>query len=80
MSRIGKQPVVISEGVTIKEDGRDLTITGPKGELSVHVPYELNIAIEGNQLTVTPKNEEDKFSRSLWGTYQRLIENSVKGV
>ena len=50
MSRIGKLPITLPAGVTVKVDGDNITVKGPKGELSQKFNPELDIKIEGNQL------------------------------
>ena len=55
MSRLGKQPVTIPAGVTVTCDGGLLTVTGPKGTLTKPVRSDVNIAIEGSTITLTPK-------------------------
>lgn len=79
MSRIGKLPIAIPSGVTITVDSGDITVVGPKGTLSQFVLPEVNIAIEGEQLTVTRKSDE-KLARSQHGLMRALINNMVVGV
>ena len=57
MSRIGKKPVAIPSGVTIKQDNGFVTVKGPKGELRTEVNPAINVAIEGNELVVTRPND-----------------------
>lgn len=80
MSRIGKQPINIPSGVEVKLDKDNLTIKGPKGELKQIIQHLVNIDKKENQLIVSVKNPQDKQQRSLWGLFQRLITNMVKGV
>lgn len=80
MSRIGKQPVKIPNGVTVTQ-GADKTITakGSKGELSM-TPHDLvKVEIKDDEITVTRANDE-RFSRSLHGLTRALIANMVTGV
>lgn len=78
MSRLGKQPVTIPAGVTISCDGGLLKVTGPKGTLTKSVRSDVNIAIEGNTLTLTPNQTIN--APALWGTYAAHIRNMIKGV
>lgn len=80
MSRIGKKPVIIPQGVKAELKGSSLTVTGPKGSLSLtlHPKVKLNIA-EG-QITVDVNNKEDKRQKALWGLTRALINNLVEGV
>jgi large subunit ribosomal protein L6 len=55
-------------------------VQGPKGVLDLKLSEKLNIKHENGEITINPKNAEDKESRALWGTYQRLISNMVTGV
>lgn len=80
MSRIGKLPVTIPGAVEATLKDQHLSVKGPKGALELTVPYQLDVVHEGDSITVTPKNMEDKVSLALWGTYQRLIGNLVIGV
>lgn len=79
MSRIGKLPIQVPSGVTITVDSGNVTVVGPKGTLSQFVLPEVNIAIEGEQLTVTRKSDE-KLARSQHGLMRALINNMVVGV
>lgn len=79
MSRIGKLPVEIPSGVTITVDGGVVKVAGPKGSLEAAKLPEVNVAIEGNTLTVTRKSDE-KLSRAQHGLMRALINNMVVGV
>lgn len=79
MSRLAKKPIEIPAGVTVTQDGRTMTITGPKGTLSREFRSEINIVIEGDTILVTLKGK-DVFARSLLGTYAAHIKNMIAGV
>ena len=80
MSRIGKKPVVIPAGVTVNvAEGNVVTVKGPKGELTYTFNAEMNIAVEGNVLTVTRPSDE-AHHRALHGLTRTLISNMVEGV
>lgn len=79
MSRVGKNPVALPQGVTADLKGQALKIKGPKGELSFTVHEAIEAKLENGQLTVTPRNEE-RQTRALWATMQRRISNMVEGV
>jgi len=79
MSRIGKKPIPIPNGVEIKQDGNVLTVKGPKGTLTREFRPEINIAIEGNVITVT-RSSDEPFHRSLHGLTRTLIANMIEGV
>lgn len=79
MSRIGKAPIEIPAGVTVKVDGNVVTVKGPKGELSQAINPELGITIEDGHLTVTRKDDE-RDSRAQHGLYRALLHNMIVGV
>lgn len=79
MSRIGKQPITIPEGVEVKIDGNKVSVKGPKGNLEKEFDSLMNITIENNQVIVTRPNDEEK-ARSLHGLTRTLIHNMIVGV
>lgn len=80
MSRIGKVPVTIPAGVTVDQDGRSVTVRGPKGELSLRLRDEVTLKIEGDQATVGIVDASDRLSRSLYGLSRTLLAQRIKGV
>jgi large subunit ribosomal protein L6 len=80
MSRIGKQPIPLPAGVTLKveEDGR-VTATGPKGSITKQLSPEMSITVEGNQILVTRPTDQDRH-RALHGLTRTLVNNMVVGV
>lgn len=79
MSRIGKKPIIIPDGVEYKNDNNFITVKGPKGELSRQFSKDINITIEGNELTIT-RPSEHKEHRSLHGTTRSVLANMIEGV
>lgn len=79
MSRIGKAPIVIPEGVEVKVDGSLVTVKGKKGELKQVVDKDMIINIEDGQLTIARPTEQ-KRHKALHGLYRSLIANMVVGV
>ncbi len=79
MSRLAKKPIELPAGVTASQDGRVLTIAGPKGSLTREFRKEVSIALEGNSILVT-QNGNDVFARSLLGTYASHVKNMIEGV
>ena len=79
MSRIGKQPIDIPEGVTATLDGADLTVKGAKGELVMTFVNQVVVEQKDNQIIVTPANDS-KEARSMWGMQRTLVANLVEGV
>lgn len=78
MSRIGKQPIEISDGVDVKIDDNLLTVNGPKGELKQNIHPDLTIEIKDKEILVSPKKGRKK-NPAIWGTFRSLIANMVKG-
>lgn len=79
MSKIGKLPVLIPEGVTVSVDGLQVNVTGPKGSLFFDVRPEVKVEVRDNIVNVARKNET-KFAKSLHGLTRSVIANMVKGV
>ncbi len=79
MSRIGKQEIKIPAGVEATKSGDVLTVKGPKGTLTKVFRDDITINIAGGIVTLNIKRN-DKFSKSLWGTYASHIKNMIEGV
>jgi large subunit ribosomal protein L6 len=79
MSRIGRMPVVIPGGVDVTISGREVTVTGPKGRLSVEVAAPIDVAQADGVVTVTRPSDEGEI-RALHGLSRSLIANMVTGV
>ena len=79
MSRIGKQPIAIPNGVTVTVDGRKLTVKGPKGELSQVLSDRVSVEVKDDVVNVSRKDDE-KYSRADHGLYRSLVANMVHGV
>lgn len=80
MSRVGRLPVALPEGVTVTVDSNNVvTVKGSKGTLTKEMSKVINIAVEDNQVVVTRPNDE-KEVRSLHGLTRALINNMVIGV
>jgi large subunit ribosomal protein L6 len=80
MSRIGKLPVAISSGVTITvDDNNNVTVKGPKGELTTQINKDMLIEQDNGVLTVK-RPSDDKRHRALHGLSRSLINNMVLGV
>jgi len=80
MSRIGKQPIVVPDGVEIKLEAGKITVKGPKGELTRDLQPLVSVTRQDNQLLLTVKNTLDKKQKSLWGLFRQLIANMILGV
>lgn len=79
MSRIGKLPIEIPQGVEITIDGQTLTAKGPLGTESVTVREEVSITKEDNKVIVVRRDEERK-TRALHGLSRTLVSNTINGV
>lgn len=79
MSRLGKQPIEIPQGVEITLEGGVLMVKGPKGTLSRKMTSDVTVALADNTITLTPKKGSDK-AKALWGTYAAHIHNMITGV
>jgi len=79
MSRIGKKPILIPQGVEVKMEGKRATVKGPKGVISRDIPVEISLEQKENQIFLIPQRENKK-SRQLWGLIRALLQNSVSGV
>ena len=79
MSRIGKAPIAVPAGVTVKVDGNVVTVKGPKGELIREISPIIKAEVDGAVVNVT-RSDDEKESRSLHGLTRTLINNMVIGV
>ncbi|MBJ1639384.1 50S ribosomal protein L6 [Enterococcus faecium] len=79
MSRIGNKVVVIPEGVTVTQDGNNVTVKGPKGELTRTFSADIKMNIEGNEVTFTRPNDS-KEMKTIHGTTRANFNNMVVGV
>jgi large subunit ribosomal protein L6 len=79
MSRIGKQQLTIPAGVEVTFDAHAVRVKGPKGELSRALRDEIVFKNVDGIITSEPRRN-DKFSRSLWGTYMSHVQNMIAGV
>ena len=79
MSRIGKLPVAIPAGVNVTLTDDNLTVKGPKGELSMPIVEQVTLSQGEDGLTVKPVDESKK-ARAMWGMQRALVANLVHGV
>ena len=79
MSRIGKMPVMIPQGVTVKIDGGVITAKGPKGELSRPVSPDVTFDVEADQIVVKPVGTS-RSHKAMHGLARSLLQNLVTGV
>ena len=79
MSRIGKQPVSVPEGVTANIDGQTVSVKGPKGRLEAVLVSEVMAAMGEDGITVRPR-DDSKRARSMWGMQRTIVANMIEGV
>ena len=79
MSRVGKQPIDLPEGVDIDIKGNSVTVKGKLGELSLELHKKVKIELDDNKVVIRPK-DQTKSARSKHGLYRNLVFNMVKGV
>ncbi len=79
MSRIGKKPVQIPEGVIATVEGQTVTAKGPKGELNFVVNKEVLVKMEEGAIQVDPR-DQTKDARSKWGMSRTMVANILEGV
>jgi len=79
MSRIGVQPIILPDGVSLAREGRVLTLNGTKGQLSLSLPEGVDVSQKENTLQVTRQSEQREH-RALHGTIRSLLANIVTGI
>jgi large subunit ribosomal protein L6 len=79
MSRIGKRPIEIPKGVTVTLEKGQMTVKGPRGELSRRLHSTMQVKVEDSTITVTRPSEENEH-KALHGLTRTLIANMVEGV
>jgi large subunit ribosomal protein L6 len=78
MSRIGKKPIPVPKNVTATVDGQKVTVKGPKGQLSLTLVDDIEVAMGDGAIVVKPR-ADTKRARSMWGMSRSLVENLMKG-
>jgi large subunit ribosomal protein L6 len=79
MSRIGKHPVPVPDGVTVTIDGQTVVVKGPRGELKRKLHAEIGVALKDNEIVVTRPSDEARH-KALHGLTRTLVANMVEGV
>lgn len=81
MSRVGRKPIEIPQGVEVQIDGQKVTVKGPKGELSRTVLSDIAVTKSDTELVVAPREKEyAKQVQAFWGLERSLLSNLVSGV
>ena len=79
MSRVGRMPITVPQGVTVSINGNEVTVTGPRGELYRRLNPDMSITLNNNTLVVS-RPSDSKTHRSLHGLTRSLLANMVEGV
>ena len=79
MSRIGKKPVALPQGVTAEVKGQTIEVKGPKGTRSFTATDDVTLALEDGSVKVTPRGAS-KRARQQWGMTRSMVENLTVGV
>jgi len=79
MSRVGKYPVALPQGVTAEIKGQTVAVKGKAGNLSLEAPHEVEVKLADGKLAVSMR-EDTMRARVLWGTTRNNINSMVKGV
>ncbi len=80
MSRIGKMPVPVPDGVKVDITNQQVKVTGPKGSISRQMPADVNVAIKEGNVVVTAASQEQRNASALTGLARSLIAGMVTGV
>ncbi len=80
MSKIGKKPVDIREGVTVSIETEVVKVNGPKGFLSFKIPGEVSVKVSDSKIELSEKDQEAGNSRALLGLTRSIISNMITGV
>jgi large subunit ribosomal protein L6 len=79
MSRVGLKPISLPDKVSIKVDGNQVTVTGPKGNLNFSLPAGISVASDNGGVNVS-RASESREHRALHGTVRSLVNNMIIGV
>lgn len=79
MSRIGRLPITLPSGVSVKVDGNTVAVKGPKGELSTQLPEHTEASLDGSELVIQ-RSSELRQARANHGLARALVNNMVVGV
>ena len=79
MSRVGKRPIPLPQGVTVDLRGREVAIRGPRGALQISLHPQIEARVDGEELHVERPNDQRQV-RALHGTMRALLQNMVTGV
>jgi large subunit ribosomal protein L6 len=79
MSKVGKKPIIIPDNAKVSVEGRNIKVSGPKGEMARSLPKVIDVIVDDGQLTVKAKGKSEK-ARTFQGTFRAIIANMLTGV
>ncbi|MFA6588066.1 MAG: 50S ribosomal protein L6 [Patescibacteria group bacterium] len=80
MSRIGKIPISIPEGVKVQVAGPEVKVIGPKGEINLTLNQRILVKVEDKIIKIDVPSHNNRNDRALWGLGRQLVSNAVDGV
>lgn len=80
MSKIGKLPIPVANGVTVAVENNKINVTGPKGTASIDLPAGIGIDQQEGKVVVTAQNKEDRKVRAMYGLTRANLANLIKGL
>ncbi len=80
MSKIGKLPIAVASSVTVTSTDDTVSVTGPKGNVTMQLPKGIGITHEEGRVLVTAENKEDRSVRAVYGLIRANLANVIKGV
>jgi len=80
MSKIGKLPITVGNGVTVALENTKVTVTGPKGTVSLDLPQGISVEQKEDKVYVTAQNKEDRKVKALYGLTRANLANLIKGL
>jgi large subunit ribosomal protein L6 len=80
MSRVGKKPIQIPNGVSIIQEDNIIRVEGPKGTLTQDIVHPILFEVQENEVFVTPGKDQVKNMSAFWGLYRALLQNMITGV
>ena len=80
MSKIGKLPITVGNGVTVTVDGRNVNVNGPKGSGTLPLPQGVDITTEEGKVLVTAKKLDDRKVKAMYGLTRANLANLIKGL
>ena len=80
MSRIGKKPIEIPEGVKVEQKGRSVKVSGKQGDLQMECNPVISVKVDGRKIIVENPRQDNRFCKAMHGTTRALLANMVTGV